>query len=184
MKFDSHVEILLTAATGLVNAATPGHDGTRPVDGDATGSDLGAVLVSRGGPSRPTRADVEQLTAWAARVREVFECADDGRVDTSAGLVNDLLDDTGARPRLDRHDDGWNLHFHGPDDGLVVGWTAGIASALALVVGSAWAGRLGVCSAVPCDRVYVDDSRNGSRRFCSTRCQNRVKAAAHRARRP
>ena len=32
------------------------------------------------------------------------------------------------------------------------------------------------------DRVYLDASKNGTRRFCSTACQNRVKAAAHRAR--
>jgi predicted RNA-binding Zn ribbon-like protein len=31
--------------------------------------------------------------------------------------------------------------------------------------------------------VYVDVSRNGTRRFCSTTCQNRVKAAAFRKRR-
>jgi predicted RNA-binding Zn ribbon-like protein len=49
------------------------------------------------------------------------------------------------------------------------------------VVGSSLHGRLGVCSAERCDRVYVDTSRNGSRRFCSTACQNRVKAAAFRA---
>ena len=46
-----------------------------------------------------------------------------------------------------------------------------------------YADRLGVCSAPECDRVFVDVSRNGTRRFCSTACQNRVKAAAHRARR-
>jgi predicted RNA-binding Zn ribbon-like protein len=42
--------------------------------------------------------------------------------------------------------------------------------------------RLGVCTAALCDRVYVDNSRSGTRRFCSTSCQNRVKAAAFRAR--
>jgi predicted RNA-binding Zn ribbon-like protein len=31
--------------------------------------------------------------------------------------------------------------------------------------------------------VFLDTSRNGSRRFCSTPCQHRVKAAAYRARR-
>jgi predicted RNA-binding Zn ribbon-like protein len=31
--------------------------------------------------------------------------------------------------------------------------------------------------------VHVDASRNGTRRFCSTACQNRVKAAAYRGRR-
>jgi predicted RNA-binding Zn ribbon-like protein len=32
------------------------------------------------------------------------------------------------------------------------------------------------------DRVFVDISRNGTRRFCSTACQNPIKAAAHHAR--
>ena len=51
-----------------------------------------------------------------------------------------------------------------------------------MAIGSAQADRLGVCQAPVCDRVYVDASKNGTRRFCSTACQNRVKAAAHRAR--
>ncbi|MEV7190535.1 CGNR zinc finger domain-containing protein [Streptomyces sp. NPDC093510] len=50
-------------------------------------------------------------------------------------------------------------------------------------MGSDLAGRLGVCRAPKCDRVYVDTSRNAARQFCSTACQSRVKAAAHRARR-
>ncbi|HWD80506.1 MAG TPA: CGNR zinc finger domain-containing protein [Kribbella sp.] len=44
------------------------------------------------------------------------------------------------------------------------------------------AGRLGVCAAPHCDRVFVDTSKNGQRRFHSPQCQSRVKAAAHRAR--
>jgi predicted RNA-binding Zn ribbon-like protein len=51
-----------------------------------------------------------------------------------------------------------------------------------VVLGSDLYGRLGVCTADRCDRVYVDTSRNGTRRFCSTACQNRIKAAAFRAR--
>jgi predicted RNA-binding Zn ribbon-like protein len=74
------------------------------------------------------------------------------------------------------------LHFHGPDDSFERGWAAGIAAGLALAIGSDLAGRLGVCTAPDCDRVFVDSSRNAGRRFCSTRCQSRVKAAAHRAR--
>ena len=51
-----------------------------------------------------------------------------------------------------------------------------------MVLGSSAHDRLGVCSASACDRVYVDVSRNGTRRFCSIACQNRVKAAAFRER--
>jgi len=62
------------------------------------------------------------------------------------------------------------------------GWAAGCATGLAIAIGSDLCGRLGVCTADRCDRVYVDTSKNGTRRFCSTTCQNRVKSAAFRAR--
>jgi predicted RNA-binding Zn ribbon-like protein len=62
------------------------------------------------------------------------------------------------------------------------GWAAGCAIGLAFVIGGELYDRLGVCTAPHCDRVYVDTSRNGSKRFCSTACQNRVKAAAFRER--
>ena len=115
----------------------------------------------------------EALAHWQARRR-----------DDAAAAVNVLLCRTGARPVLDRHgNEPWHLHFHGADDSLVSGWTAGCATGLAIVLGSDWQhGRIGVCGAGRCDRVYVDSSRNGTRRFCSTACQNRVKAAAFRAR--
>jgi predicted RNA-binding Zn ribbon-like protein len=50
------------------------------------------------------------------------------------------------------------------------------------LLASPQAARLGVCAAPRCELVFVDISRNGSRRFCGTACQNRVKAAAYRAR--
>ena len=61
-------------------------------------------------------------------------------------------------------------------------WAAPMATGLAIVLGNPAVDRLGLCNAPVCDRVYIDVSRNGTRRFCSTACQNRVKAAAFRAR--
>jgi predicted RNA-binding Zn ribbon-like protein len=108
---------------------------------------------------------------------------DRGAVDEAASRLNALLAATGARPQLDRHDgEPWHLHFHGQTDGLVQSWAAGCATGLAVVLGTELYNRLGVCTAPRCDRVYVDISRNGTCRFCSTSCQNRVKAAAFRAR--
>ena len=104
-------------------------------------------------------------------------------MDAAARQVNALLAATGAHPWLDSHDgEPWHLHFHGAEDSMAVGWAAGCATGLAVVLGSELHGRIGVCTAPRCDRVYVDTSRNGTRRFCSTTCQNRVKAAAFRAR--
>ena len=186
VRFDSHIETLLDAAVGLVNGLTLGHDGTAPVT-PPTGAEraalAGDVLVSQGRSARVSVAQGTELASYAVQVRDVFVATAAGEVDRAADLVNDLLARTGARPRLDRGPEGWGLHFHGADDGVVLGWTAGFASALAICVGSDLAGVLGVCAADPCDRVFVDSSKNGTRRFCSTRCQNRVKAAAHRARR-
>ena len=42
--------------------------------------------------------------------------------------------------------------------------------------------RIGVCSAEGCDNVYVDTSRNASRRYCSNTCASRSTVAAYRAR--
>jgi predicted RNA-binding Zn ribbon-like protein len=124
--------------------------------------------------------EAASLCFVAARLREVFEA---GSADAAASLVNAQLAGTGAHPRLEKHDgEPWHLHFTAADDTLVTGWAAGCATGLAVVLGSELYDRLGVCTAPRCDRVYVDTSRNGTRRYCSTACQNRVKTAAFRAR--
>jgi predicted RNA-binding Zn ribbon-like protein len=57
-----------------------------------------------------------------------------------------------------------------------------IAMALVDVVRSdAW-DRLRLCAADDCDGLLVDLSRNGSKRYCSVRCSNRVNTIAFRAR--
>lgn len=187
MNFDSHVLNLLTAAVQLVNRLTPGDAGGAAVIAPAGGAKLEATADALGGDGRRrpdvTAADAEQLSELAVMMRVVFEAAHAGDTDRAATEVNALLLDTNARPQLDRTGaPGWNLHFHGRDDSLANGWSAGCAAGLALALGSDLAGRLGVCAAPVCDRVFVDASRNSRRRFCSPQCLSRVKAAAHRAR--
>jgi predicted RNA-binding Zn ribbon-like protein len=185
VNFTSHVDAVVTVAVSLVNALTPGQARGRAY---APGGDLAATVTAAlrtGLPTaRPvTGAEAADLVATAAQLRVVFDAVDGGDLDAAARQINALLAATGARPQLDRHDDEpWHLHFHGRSDSLAEGWTAGCATGLAVVLGTELYDRLGVCSAPRCDRVYVDVSRNGTRRFCSTSCQNRVKAAAFRAR--
>jgi predicted RNA-binding Zn ribbon-like protein len=50
------------------------------------------------------------------------------------------------------------------------------------MIGNGEARRIGTCAAPDCNRVYIDVSRNASRRFCSLTCQNRVKSATFRQR--
>ncbi|WP_433006454.1 CGNR zinc finger domain-containing protein [Kribbella sp. CA-294648] len=186
VNFDSHILNVLTAATALVNRLTPGHAGGSAFSGPADFAEATADALGDDGRPRPAVSadDAKYLAAVARRMRVVFEAAHSGDLDRAAEETNALLLDTNARPQLDRTGSpGWNLHFHGADDTLANGWAAGCAAGLAMALGSDLAGRLGVCSAPACDRVFVDASRNSARRFCSPQCQSRVKAAAHRARR-
>lgn len=186
MRFDSHIERLLTAATRLVNRLTPGLDGGREVvvpTGSALRTAIGEALSFDGSTPAVPAAGARVLVDTVTDVRRVFEAADDGDTTRAAELTNDLLGRTGARPQLNPDPDGtWHLHFHGPSNHFGPGWAAGLAAGLTMALGVDEIGRLGVCAADRCDRVYVDSSRNGTRQFCSTRCQNRMKAAAHRAR--
>ncbi len=92
---------------------------------------------------------------------------------------------TGAVPQIVSHD-GRPPHIH------VTRATAALADRIAahsamglaeLVVAGA-AGRVRTCASPRCDAVFIDMSRNQSRRFCDSRtCGNRVHVAAYRSRR-
>ncbi|XVU27922.1 CGNR zinc finger domain-containing protein [Actinoplanes sp. CA-054009] len=186
MTFDSHVFALVDVAARLVNRLTDGSDRGRPISRPIGLELVSATSAALAGDGRRepmvTDADAAALAESAAAMRLVFEAAHRGDVGTAARQVNELLAKSGARPQLDLGHDGWQVHFHGSDDGLTSGWIAGCATGLALAIGSSLAGRLGLCDAERCDRVFVDISKNNGRRFCSTACQNRTKTAAYRAR--
>ena len=181
------MDVVVTVAVELVNALSPGDAHGRayqPPEGAQAVAAVTAALRAGVPQSREvTAAEAAGFGAVAGELRAVFDANAAGDADLAALRVNEMLDGTGARPHLDKHDgEPWHLHFHGRDDTMVTGWAAGCATGLAVVLGSMLHGRLGVCTAPRCDRVYVDTSRNGTRRFCSTTCQNRVKTAAFRAR--
>ena len=187
MNFNSHADLVVRVAVGLVNLLTEGEDRSRkylPPEGDERARKITALFRTGGGRREVTTAEADAFGPVAAQLRDVFESVAAGDIDAAAIRVNAMLDDTGARPALERHDgEPWHLHFHSADEtSMVKGWQAGCATGLAIVLGGELYDRLGVCTAPHCDRVYVDTSRNGSRRFCSTACQNRVKAAAFRER--
>jgi predicted RNA-binding Zn ribbon-like protein len=180
--FGSHADRVVTLTVALVNELTPGLVRGRlvpqldPADRRTRARALLGLPV--------TVRETDELTRLAVRLRPVFAAVEDDDVTRAAGEVNGLLDAYRPLPYLARAEgDAWELHFHSPDGGTEARWGAGCATGLAAVLASdAWR-RLGVCSAPACDRVFVDLSRNGSRRFCSGACQNRTKAAALRARR-
>lgn len=185
--FISHTDTIVRAAVALVNLVTDGEERGRkylPPDGAERAERLNAVFGSAGSKSEVTAAEAGEFTPVAAELRAVFEAVAARDVDDAARRVNHMLAATGAHPVLARHDgEPWHIHFHAQGAASMArSWAAGYATGLAIVLGGEHFDRLGVCTAPHCDRVYVDTSRNGSKRFCSTACQNRVKAAAFRER--
>lgn len=191
MEFGSHLDATVLLARDLVNGLTPGWSRGRQVgrpDERAVRTVVTAVLADRPNRARswrePPAEDLAALREVAGRLREVFEAREAEADDRAARILNRLLGEVQARPELTAHDgQAWHLHFHAAAADPVAGLTASCATALAMVVGSDARDRLGVCQADACDRVYVDATRNASKRFCSTSCQNRAKAAAFRERR-
>jgi predicted RNA-binding Zn ribbon-like protein len=126
-----------------------------------------------------SEAEVTGIRQWSARLAAVFGEPD---ADRRVELANALLADAAAQPHISRHDGrAPHLHFAREDAPLVDRLRAYTAAGVAHAVCQD-GHRLGRCGRADCGVVYVDTSRNGRRRFCSTRCANRVHVADHRSR--
>lgn len=97
--------------------------------------------------------------------------------------INRILADAKAPPHLARHDGSpWHLHATEPEAPLAERIIVEIALAIVDVIRSGQTGKLRECEADNCTAVLVDLSRNGSKRFCSVRCGNRMNMIAFRER--
>lgn len=103
--------------------------------------------------------------------------------DEAVPVVNRMLSEANALPHLVRHD-GWDWHLHAtePSAPLAERIRVEVAFALIDVIRAHEWERLRICAASDCTGVFVDLSRNGSKRFCSIRCGNRMNMIEHRAR--
>ncbi|HEY6801134.1 MAG TPA: CGNR zinc finger domain-containing protein [Agromyces sp.] len=103
--------------------------------------------------------------------------------DDAASAVNTLLAESHALPQLVRHDRiDWHIHATELDAPLARRILVEAAMAFIDVIRSDQMDRLRECDADDCESLYVDLSKNASRRFCSTRCGNRMAVRAYRAR--
>jgi len=191
MKFESYADRGVEPAVELINRLSPGWSRGRlwhlPTDPGAR-RELAQAVESKiaGYPVTLKRQAGEELICLAADLRSVFELMAQGRQDRAAALVNTMLARYQAAPQLAQHDgEPWHLHFHSQakEAGQVAARGAMCVIALAVVIGSPGGARLGLCSAANCDSAFIDTSKNGSRRFCSSSCLSRTKVAAFRARR-
>ncbi|MFI5606637.1 CGNR zinc finger domain-containing protein [Amycolatopsis sp. NPDC051903] len=128
--------------------------------------------------TRPTGGEAARILVWGRKLRAVFAADPGERVD----LVNELLATAAFRPHISGHDGKPpHLHYAAEHAGTVERMQAHSAGGLAHLVCEA-PDRFGVCAREGCGIAFVDTSRNGRRRFCSTRCGTRVNVADHRAR--
>ncbi len=132
------------------------------------------------GVAKPAaKGDLEAVQELRGSLREIFE-ADDEEV--AAKRVNRLLETYGATPRLSTHSGAPHLHFE-PIETSIVCWLGAItAMGLASVIVEHGVDRFGVCDSGTCIDVYIDTSRNRSRRHCSNTCSTREAVAAYRKR--
>jgi predicted RNA-binding Zn ribbon-like protein len=181
---DSYIDAGVLVSIELVNELATSHAYGRTVLAESPMTLLAQVLaVDPPSVVRLRRRNVSGFVHLAVRMRQVFDELHRGEIDGAAQLVNALLAEHPAHPYLAKEDGIWRLHHHPVDVSLLPMWVAICAEGLARMIGNGNANRLGVCDAFECERVFFDGSKNGTRRFCCTACQSRVKTAAFRLRR-
>lgn len=147
----------------------------------ATPAELTALLDEHGYTGRFDRDEGE--LASVVRVRDELRALWSLPRDDQVGEINRWLREVRALPFLVRHDRfDWHLHATGPDAPLADRMRAEGALALAEVTRANANDRMRVCAAADCTGLLLDQSRNGSKRFCSVRCGNRVNQQGFRER--
>ncbi|HWL65436.1 MAG TPA: CGNR zinc finger domain-containing protein [Actinomycetota bacterium] len=177
MDFTHYTDLCVHAAADLVN--TQGSISGNEFLG--TPEAVAEFLASHGFSETEgaTPADMKEIHAVRDRLREVF-LADDAKA--AAELLNGILDELDVHPYLTDHDGVWHFHYVPTGASLAVRVAATTAMGLATVLSEFGFDRIGFCQAENCKDVFVDMSRNRSRRYCNEICSSRMNVAAYRAR--
>jgi predicted RNA-binding Zn ribbon-like protein len=127
-----------------------------------------------------SQGDLEEIRRLRRRLHDAFFAPGDDEV---IGILNSLLARADARPEITAHDGAWHVHYVPEEAPLAKRLTAHAVMGLASLVADLGRERMGVCRADDCEDVFVDTSRNRSRRYCDDKCATRMNVAAYRARR-
>jgi hypothetical protein len=171
----------LTACTELINTGrAAAGEGLRAVADVQKFGDRYAFHGAAAGP-----ADLPLLRSHRGRLDAIAVACERGDDEDAIGMLNALLAETGAIPQIVAHDGrGPHIHVSRPAAPLADRIAAHLAMGLAELVVAGQSGRVRTCASPTCRDVFVDESRNQSRRYCDSRtCGNRQHVAAYRARR-
>ena len=130
------------------------------------------------GPNTVGQRDVTELHQLRSRIRRVFEADNEA---TAIAELNGLLAGAGVTPWIARTPAGREIFFAPQDAPLARRVTCDAGLGLAMMM-TDHPRRLKICAAPGCTNVFIDESRNRSRRWCSDRCGGRVNVAASRSR--
>ncbi|MEH3089397.1 MAG: CGNR zinc finger domain-containing protein [Microbacterium arborescens] len=180
MVFIHDTELSLRATAALVNTLPRTGAGTADTLTDR--ADLDAYLEEFAFTGAIVRDDAElqALRRIRPRLRELWDLDRAGAVPH----VNAMLRDGHAQPQLVIHD-GYDWHIHGTPDEAPLATRILVEAAMAFVdvIRADAYDRVRTCTADDCAAVYVDFSKNGSKRYCDTgNCGNRMNVNAYRRR--
>jgi predicted RNA-binding Zn ribbon-like protein len=135
-------------------------------------------------PATAAESDLPRLRAHRERLDAAATACEAGDDAAATSLLNALLADTGAVPQIVAHDGrGPHIHVSRPSAPLADRIAAYLAIGLAGLVVAGATGRVRSCASPGCRDIFIDLSRNQSRRYCDSRtCGNRTHVAAYRAR--
>ncbi len=171
----SEIRLTLEVAVELVNALdTAAFDARRQL------ADAGFSRAAQA-----SGASVERLTRRLRDLAPLVRSLPDVDPAKAAALVNERLVELPITPSIVDHG-GAGPHIHWTpatatfDDQVV----ADVLMAIAQELCDNGTSRFGRCGADHCERLFYDNTRNRSKRFCSDpRCASRTHTADHRARR-
>jgi predicted RNA-binding Zn ribbon-like protein len=152
------------------------------VGGEALAKSAGVQLKDM---ARANEARAARVLADAKRLREtiyeVFVAVAHGRKASAAGIaaLSEAMAEAHAQLQLRASGSGYQLTWPVPSDLRAPLWPV-VKSAVDLLVGGET--RLRECASDTCGWLFVDESKNHSRRWCSMRdCGNRAKVRRFRA---
>jgi predicted RNA-binding Zn ribbon-like protein len=180
MQFTYDTEEVLRVTAVVVNTTA---DSSRSRSDElATIEELQALLDENGYTGRRDRdsAELEEMRSLRPELRQLWTESRDDAVQH----VNLILREASALPQLVRHGGGdWHLHATESEAPLVTRMRVEVAMAFIDVIRLDELDRLQLCGADDCNAVFVDLSRNRSKRYCDVgNCGNRMNVNAYRAR--
>jgi predicted RNA-binding Zn ribbon-like protein len=140
---------------------------------------LKRFLTRRGYGQAPrvSTRDLDRVREVRDSLRRAFSADTEER---AVRELNRVVSQSSAKQQLVADGGGWQVKWVGP---IVESLAATAAMSLLEAIRDDGWERFGMCAGAPCCCVFVDRSKNRTRRFCCSLCADRVAQSLYRSRR-